>query len=174
MSNKSINQKSKKATLHKDKKRAIYSGVFVSLVLILIPFLFYVYKFAPSDVDEWDTMLGTLKAGNFSSIKVFAHTLSTKLTFIIITAIWFFTARNWWRFAILVPFTMFLFQLVDVLNKNSMYIDEFDFWYSLPVILPIVFLMVYISLRLHKKSEITEVLKEEADEEIKKIWSDEL
>ncbi|WP_272864001.1 hypothetical protein [Aureisphaera galaxeae] len=142
--------------------------------MILTPFLFYVYKYAPSGADEWDTIFGTIKAGNFSSVKVFAHTLSTKITFIIITGIWYFTSRNWWRFAILVPFTMFLFQLVDVLNRSTKYIDEFDFWYSLPVVLPIIFLMIYISLRLHKKSEVSDLLKEEADEELKNIFSDKL
>jgi len=101
------------------------------------------------------------------------HALFTKITFVLITGIWFLTSKNWWRFAILVPFTMFLFQLSGVISYKVKYMDEYDFWDSLPFILPIVFLVVYISYRLSvRKPKST--LDEEAKEEVRNMFSDEL
>lgn len=69
---------------------------------------------------------------------------------------------------------MFLFQLSGVINYNIEYIDEYDFWYSLPVILPIVVFIVYISFLIGKRSSGEDSLKREVDEEITNIFSDKL
>jgi hypothetical protein len=142
--------------------------------LVATPFLFYIYKFAPSDSKEWNTFLGTLNAGNFSSAQSFVHALFTKITFVMITAIWFLTSKNWWKYAILIPLTMFLFQLSGVINFQLQYIDEYDFWYSLPFIAPIVAFLIYISYRISKKEIHSNDLKSDVDEEIRNFFSDEL
>jgi len=69
---------------------------------------------------------------------------------------------------------MFLFQLSGVINYKEGYIDEFDFWYSLPIILPILILLIYISYIAGKKSSNDDGLKKEVDDEIKKLLSDDL
>ena len=68
---------------------------------------------------------------------------------------------------------MFLFQLSGVINHKVQYNDEYDFWYSLPLVLPIVLFLIYISYRLSKSSSSSD-LKQQADEEIKNIFSDKL
>ena len=69
---------------------------------------------------------------------------------------------------------MFLFQLSGVINYNIQYIDEYDFWYSLPVIIPIVVFIVYLSYLIGKRSDESESLKKQVDEEITNIFSDKL
>lgn len=69
---------------------------------------------------------------------------------------------------------MFLFQLSAAVNHNIEYIDEFDFWYSLPIILPILFFLIYISVRIGKRSSGEDSLKREVDQEITNIFSDKL
>ncbi len=157
-----------------DKKRRIIKGVLLSALLVATPFLFYFYKNAPAEASEWHTWLGTIKSGGFGSVQSYMHALFTKLTFILLTTVWFLTSRNWWKFAILIPLTMFLFQLSGVINYKIQYIDEFDFWYSLPVILPILFFLIYISYRIGKRETPGVDLKEEVDEEINNIFSDNL
>ncbi|MAY22827.1 MAG: hypothetical protein CMC74_08610 [Flavobacteriaceae bacterium] len=142
--------------------------------MVATPFLFYIYRFAPSDSDQWETFLGTINAGGFYSVQVYMHALFTKITFVLLTGIWFLTSKNWWKYAILVPLTMFLFQLSGVINDKIGYIDEFDFWYSLPIILPILFFLIYISYVISKKRSGDDKLKEDVDQEIKKILSDDL
>ncbi|MAO10884.1 MAG: hypothetical protein CMC07_08385 [Flavobacteriaceae bacterium] len=146
----------------------------LTIFLVTTPFLFYFYKFAPVDSESWDTIFGTISSGGFNNIQVYLHALVTKLTFVLLTGIWFLTSKNWWRYAILIPFTLFLFQLSGVINFRLDYIDEFDFWYSLPIILPILILLVYVSYVASKKSGSSDELKQEVDDEIKKLLSDDL
>ncbi len=172
MSSNSTNQNIK---FHQtDKKRTFINGVLLTIFLVATPFLFYFYKFAPKGVEEWETFFGTITSGGFDNVQIYLHALVTKLTFVLLTGIWFLTSRNWWRYAILIPFTMFLFQLSGVVNFKISYIDEFDFWYSLPIILPILILLVYISYIASKKSGDSDELKQEVDNEIKKLLSDDL
>ena len=157
-----------------DRKKNLISGVLLSFLLVATPFLFYIYKYAPVDSQEWDTIFGTIKAHGFSNMQSYMHAVFTKFTFIMLTGIWFLTSKNWWKYAILVPLTMFLFQFVGVLNYELQYIDEFDFWYSLPAILPILFFLIYISYRVSQRSISSSNLKNDVDEEIKNILSDDL
>lgn len=156
-----------------DRRKSVFLGVLLSFFLIATPFLFYIYKFAPSDAKEWNTIFGAINSGGFGSVQAYMHALFTKITFVSLTGIWFLTSNNWWKYAILVPLTMFLFQLSGVINYKIQYIDEFDFWYSLPLILPIVIFLAYISYRLGK-SVSSNYLKMQLDEEITNMFSDKL
>jgi magnesium-transporting ATPase (P-type) len=157
-----------------DRKISIIKGVLLSAILVATPFLFYMYKFAPADSNEWHTFFGTVESGGFNNVQIYVHAAITKLTFVLLTGIWFLTSKNWWKYAILVPFTMFLFQFSGVINYKIQYIDEFDFWYSLPIVMPILLFLVYISYRISKKSDNQSTLEKDVEDEIKKIWSDDL
>lgn len=158
-----------------DRKTTFFSGVLLSLCLIATPFLFYIYKYAPAESGAtWDTIFGTIEAGNFGNVQSYMHALFTKITFVLLTAIWFVTSRNWWKYAILVPLTMFLFQLSGVVNHQIQFIDEFDFFYSIPVIIPILLLLIFISYRISRRSAVAEDLNADANEEVKRLMSDEL
>lgn len=157
-----------------DRNKNIYSGVVISIILIATPFLFYIYKFAPSDSTEWNTIFGILKSNGFGTMQAFMHALFTKITFLTLTIIWFLTARNWWKYAILVPLTMFLFQLSGIINWELKYIDEYDFWYSLPFILPIVLFLIYLSYRISKNKDYYSEIDNNAKEEIHRMFSDDL
>ncbi len=157
-----------------DRNKNIYVGVVISFILIATPFLFYIYKFAPSDSKEWDTIFGTLKSSGFANMQAYMHALFTKVTFVTLTVIWFLTAKNWWKYAILVPLTMFLFQLSGIINYELQYIDEYDFWYSLPFILPIIAFLIYLSYRIRKNKGDYSEIENNAKEEIHKMFSDDL
>ncbi|MFK5982492.1 MAG: hypothetical protein QM499_06225 [Flavobacteriaceae bacterium] len=157
-----------------DRNKNIFVGVVISIILITTPFLFYMYKFAPSDSNEWDTIFGTIKSNGFGTMQAFMHALFTKITFLTLTVIWFLTARNWWKYAILVPLTMFLFQLSGIINWELKYIDEYDFWYSLPFISPIILFLIYLSYRISKHKDQYSDLDKDAKDEIHKMFSDNL
>ncbi len=66
------------------------------------------------------------------------------------------------------PLTLFLFQLTGVINQNLEYIDNYDFWYSLPVVIPIICFLIYIRNKIKFYTESID-LKEELDTEIEKL-----
>lgn len=156
-----------------DRKQDLLKGGVLSIILISTPFLFYIYKYAPADETTWDTWLGTFESGAFSNVQTYMHALFTKITFVVLTGIWFLTSNRWWRYAILVPFTMFLFQLSGVISYKVKYMDEYDFWDALPFILPILFFLAFISHRLSTRKPKS-TLDEEAEEEIKNMFSDKI
>lgn len=156
-----------------DKGKNLITGVIISIILILTPFLFYLYKFAPADETTWHTVFGTIESGGFNSVQNYIHALFTKSILVIISSLWFLSCRDWWKWAILVPFTMFLFQFSGVINHQVEYIDRYDFWDALPFILPIVFFLIFISYRLSKKVFYRN-LDEEANEVIKNMFSDKM
>lgn len=148
------------------KKRLIIGGV-VAVILAITPFLFYLYKYAPDNSKIWKTSLFTIESKGFSTAQAYIHALYTKITFVIITSLWFLTSRDWWKWAILVPLTMFLFQLLGIINYQEKYVDEFDFWYSLPVIIPVIIFLIWISRELNKIIGDLD-LKDEIEEELEK------
>ena len=148
-----MKQKLKKRTtkFHQtDRKKRLIIGGVIAFLLAITPFLFYLYRYAPEESVVWQTKIGTIDSGGFGSVQSFIHALFTKITFVIITALWFITSRDWWKWAILIPFMMFLFQLLGVLNYKHSYVDEFDFWYALPFIVPIIVGVIWISHELKK------------------------
>ena len=72
------------------------------------------------------------------------------------------------------PLRMFLFQLSGVINHQIQFIDEFDFFYSIPVIIPILLLLIFISFRISKRNAVAEALNADANEEIKNLIGDDL
>lgn len=148
-----------------DRRRRLFYGGVIAFILAITPFLFYLYRYAPDNSQVWETSVFTLNSRGFGSAQAYVHALFTKVTFVIITGLWFITANTWWRWAILVPFIMFLFQLLGVINYNTGYIDEFDFWYALPIIIPTVLTTVWIARELNRTMSDID-LREEIEEEL--------
>lgn len=148
-----------------DRKRSLYLGGVICLILITSPFMFYLYRIAPSDSNEWYLGIITLRSGGFSSVQSFIHALFTKLLFLITFAIWYLTNHHWWKHAILVPLTMVLFQITGVINYSISFIDEYDFWYSLPITIPTILFLYWLSRYLNHYSTAFD-LKDEIDNEL--------
>lgn len=164
------NPSTKKITksLPTGRRKKLLIGVGITIILILSPFAFYLYRYAPHDSKEWDVLFFTVYSGGFNSVQLFIHALFTKLLYVLLTGIWFLTARHWWKYAILVPFTMFLFQLSGVINFSIQYIDEYDFWYSLPVVIPVIIFLVWLSGKLRFYTTALDI-REQIDEELESI-----
>lgn len=90
----------------------------------------------------------TIKAGAHQSLNYYAYYTFTKLVFLMLFILWFFTCRYWWKHAILVPICMLIFQILGLINTSIDYIDEFDFWYSVPVVIPVAALLWVTSRKL--------------------------
>ncbi|UOB16615.1 hypothetical protein [Abyssalbus ytuae] len=151
-----------------DRRKKAFIGYVISFFLITSPFLFYLYRVAPSDSKEWQLGFLIIKSGGFANVQFFLHALFTKLILCTITTVWFFTCQSWWKYAILVPITMFLFQLTGVLNYKIQYIDEYDFWYSLPVVIPIVASIIIVSGKISKYTTALD-LKDEIEKELSQM-----
>ncbi|MGV6830331.1 MAG: hypothetical protein ACWA5P_02055 [bacterium] len=150
-----------------DRRRSFYAGLIISIILVLSPAIFYLHTFIP-EKEVWKTKYFTLHSGGFGYVHVFIYHLIAKLTLVFGTTLWFFTNRNWWRYALLVPLVVFLYQLVGVINVSSETISELDFFKALPITLPIIILLIIASRRLNFLTQAMD-LKDEISSQITNI-----
>ena len=123
-----------------NKKRSLLSGTIIALIIILSPYLFYIYQGIP-DGDVWDSPFGTITSAYYGSVQVLFWTLFNKIVPIILLLIWFFTCKHWWYHAIIIPICMMTFQIYTILNDEMRFADSEEFF----ILAPIIFIMLIFS-----------------------------
>lgn len=151
-----------------DRRNKLILGVVIAVIIIATPFLFYSYRLISTDLTEVEILGITIKAGEHGNLNYYAYYLFTKLVFLLLFILWYITNKYWWKNAILVPMTMMIFQIVSVVNTSVNYIDEVDFWYSLPIIIAVLVPVIYTSRKLNFYTTGLD-LKDEIELEIKSI-----
>jgi len=109
----------------------------------------------------------TLDAGLFEDIQFFSWLILVKVYLLIFLLVWFFTCKNWWRFAILVPLVIELIKFISLLNEKATSFDEIDYIYSLPITIPIILILLVISNKLIKN-----VYYIKLDDEINQLFNE--
>ncbi|RIV45867.1 hypothetical protein FQ017_04575 [Flagellimonas pelagia] len=139
---------SKKSTI---RKRFIIEGA-IALFIAISPIMFYSYKYLPQDATTL-TILGiTVNENNFGDVSTAIYFYLSKVVPLLLLVIWFVTSKNWWYHAILIPISMYSFQLFTVLNySNSERIDENEILYVIAVTMVVVPVVYFIRLKLVDK-----------------------
>jgi hypothetical protein len=126
----------------KKGKKQVIAGTIVFLLIILSPFIFYLYKSFPDDSQVWETSFFTIET-IFPSMFVFAWYVVNKLIPLFLLLIWFFTCKHWWYWAILAPIGMYVFQLWSIIEESNN-IDEVELLFLYPfmfILMPALFLI---------------------------------
>ncbi|SFT03865.1 hypothetical protein SAMN04487906_2656 [Zhouia amylolytica] len=120
------------------------AGVITSVFLLATPILYYVYRFVPQDFVAPGSLIGDAFDNDYASVLTVVWLLGGKLYLVVLLSIWYITNENWWKFAILSPVSVTIIQIIDIVNLNSV-IDEQSIWGALPYLLPILFVLIWIS-----------------------------
>ncbi|WP_204345162.1 hypothetical protein [Psychroserpens algicola] len=94
--------------------------------------------------------LNTKVFGFEFNLRLILWFLAVKLQLIILLFIWHYTSRHWWKIAIMIPLTLEVFKFIGFLNIKFENFDEVDFITSIPVTIPIVLSLLYLSNKLNK------------------------
>ncbi|WP_298901871.1 hypothetical protein [uncultured Psychroserpens sp.] len=86
----------------------------------------------------------------FYDILVLVYYSKMKVLIIIFCLIWFFTSKHWWKSSILIILSIELLKLISVFNPNQKYIDEIEFYTSLPITIPVILLLLYLSYKVNE------------------------
>lgn len=151
-------------SLFKDLKT---TDIIIALLIIALPFLFYTYKLVP-DYSIWESQFFTINSGNWESVQYFFWILNIKLLIIFSLIIWYFTCKHWWKNVILIPFIIELFKLRSIFDESVEYIDEIEFFHSLPITIPIILFIIYLSKKIGYYSYYSD-LHNEINQEIEII-----
>lgn len=157
-------QRSKEELKSQQPRKNLFIGSLIATFIAITPYIFYLYESVP-DTKIWDTFLFAYNSGYFESANTAMYFFVSKAVPLLLIFIWFFTCRHWWYHALLVPITMFLYQIFNLFNDDSDIIDEFQLIYMIPVMAVIIPTIYLIRARMFNKiNDVNKSLQDLEDE----------
>ena len=113
--------------------------VLISLLIISVTLLYFI-----------DNFILKHNGTNFEfhELKSLVFYSKMKILIILISIIWYLTCKHWWKSSILIIITIELLKLVSIFNPNQIEIDKIEFLTSLPITIPIILLLFFISKKI--------------------------
>jgi hypothetical protein len=143
------------------------TGSVVAVLICAAPIFFYSYMCFPT-TSVWETPFFVFTSKYYENVETFMWVFLQKFVFFYLLVIWFFTSKDWWHKAILVPIGMMVYQIINLLNDDLKFKDEA---LDAIVVLPLVAFVCFLLWQIRKKMSFTLEalnLKELIDLEIKK------
>ena len=124
----------------KIKKKLIIEGG-IAFLIALSPILHYWWKYLPTE--ETLSFIGMEFTSNgFEDVSDAFYYYLLKITPLVLLVVWFVTCKHWWYHAILIPISMYSFQLFSVITYESELVDENEILYVVGgsmIVIPIVY-----------------------------------
>lgn len=158
------NLKSSFLSTDKEDKRTIFIGTLIAIFMAASPYLFYLYEYAPKG-ETWKTLLFTYNSVGYKDVYTALWLITGKALPLILLIIWFFTCRQWWYHSLLVPITMYTYQLVAILNEDGQFVDQFQLIYLIPIMAIIIPSIYLIRAQMFNKLNDADKTFEELEEE---------
>lgn len=153
-------------------RKSMIIGSIVGTLIATTPFIFYSYESVPN-TKVWNTFLFTYESGYYQNAQTAMWILMMKFMPLLLLLIWFFTCRHWWYHALLVPISMFTFQVVAAFHTDK-YMDEFHIFYLLPImciVIPSIYLIrAKIFDKVHTANQTMQELEDEFRLGPKGLW----
>ncbi|PKP40681.1 MAG: hypothetical protein CVT95_13280 [Bacteroidetes bacterium HGW-Bacteroidetes-12] len=149
-----------------NKKTSLLIGSLMAVLIVTTPYLLYFYQSIPPDIENWDTLFGVIKSGYYPSVGLYIYYFSSKFVPLILLFIWFITNKHWWVHALIIPITVYLFQLIAVINDSELYMDEVEFIYTVPFLVVIFVILYFVRSKLSIYIQAVD-LKREMDDNMK-------
>lgn len=124
--------------------RVIAIDIIIAALIFSYPFLYNAYSIIPVGVNEYKWLGLTFGSNGFVDVSTFCWFLMAKLGLIILMSIWFYTSKNWWRFAILSPIILYTYQLWEA-TQDVQHLDAYGNLKAFPAIFTIVIFLVLLS-----------------------------
>jgi len=83
-----------------------------------------------------------------------------KLVPLMLFFIWFITNKNWWYHAIIIPISVYMFQLISIINDSILLYDDMEFIYTVPITTIVVTILYFIRSQLVVYLEAMDLKKE--------------
>jgi hypothetical protein len=148
------------------RKTSLLAGSIIVLLIIISPYLLYISQSVPPELESVDTFFGTIKGGYYNTVKNYVYWFFTKFVPLLLLIIWFITNKHWWVHALAIPISVYLFQLIAVINDSELYVDEVEFIYTVPIAVIIIVILYFIRSKMAIYILAVD-LKKEMDENMK-------
>ncbi len=145
------------------KNKIPLADIVIVILIIALPFLFYSYRYFP-DTQIWNGDYFTIDSGLFVDVELYVWNINIKVYIILLLSIWLISCKHWWRYAILIPLIIECFKFSEVLNVYGTNYDEIEFINSLPLTIPIIILVFFLSKIIGNYSLTQDINMELIDE----------
>lgn len=149
------------------QKEYLLAGSLIIAFMLFVPYAFYLYNYIPEEIETYETWFFTFESKGYEDVRYFLWLLLSKLVPLSLLILWFTTCKHWWYYSIAIPISVYVFQMIAVINDDTGAFDEFEFVYSLPFTLIILGFLYYIRNRISTYLKAVD-LKKEVDEVIDK------
>ncbi|KRG29341.1 hypothetical protein LY54_01234 [Salegentibacter mishustinae] len=110
--------KSKNKLSTDQRSKFLLLGSIIAVTIAFSPYLFYLYEIFPNG-PIWETSFFTYESKYYEDVLTAAWTYLGKIVPLLLLFIWFFTCKHWWYHAILVPISMYTYQLVVIFYEDA-------------------------------------------------------
>lgn len=117
-----------------NNKSTLIYGTVVAIILAMIPYFFYSYEAVPESLWEISFLSPILESFGGDPY-VATWLIMIKLLPAILFFIWFLTCKHWWYHVIIIPFSMYFFQLISIFIPEVKFIDHNEIYFIIPVVI---------------------------------------
>ncbi|ULC58254.1 hypothetical protein MBM09_10015 [Flaviramulus sp. BrNp1-15] len=154
-------------------KKELLVGSIIATFIAITPFLVTLWQSVPSQ-KTWNTFFGSITSNYYEDVQVLAWTLIGRIIPLFLMFIWIFTNRHWWYHVILIPISMYIYQIIEILNDEILFTETNQILYLLPVmaiVVPSIYLIrARIFNRINEANKSLEELEEEFKISPKNFW----
>ncbi|WP_055444754.1 hypothetical protein [Lacinutrix himadriensis] len=145
---------------------SFFKDLFILLLIIITPFLFFLYTIAPEDVTEWKTRFFHINLSKTGyDVNATLWYFSYKLLFFIVFILWFITCKHWWRYVLLVPLLVEVYKISGMCYELNGISADYKFYYSFISWVPLIIILFILSKKLNYYS-LSKSINKQIDEEI--------
>jgi len=131
-----------------NRKKSLLTGSIIILLIISTPYLLYIHQTIPKDIENLDTLFGVIKGGYYENVYTYIYIYFSKFVPLLLLFIWFLTNKHWWVHAIVIPISVYFFQLISVINDSEEFVDQVDFIYTVPITVLVVVILYFLRSKL--------------------------
>lgn len=133
------------------RSKSLLTGSLIAAFIAATPYLFYLYEGFP-DIKVWETSFFGFQfryeSNYYESVNVVGWMLFSKLIPLLLLVIWFFTCKNWWYHALLIPICMYLLQIYGLFQDDIYFKDSVEIYYLAPLVLIALIFLYTIRMKI--------------------------
>ena len=136
----------------KGRSEFLLLGSLIALSIAFSPYLFYMYEIFPNG-PVWENSFFSYESKYYENVTTAMWTYLGKITPLFLLLVWFFTCKHWWYHVILIPTSMYAYQLViaiyqDVYLNSAFFMDTDGLIYLAPFFIGILSIVYLIRIKI--------------------------
>jgi hypothetical protein len=140
-------------------KRRIFELI-SSIILASIPILYILSRLIPEGPKSFSYGWFYIHDHGFKDLHIFFWYIFYKIFALLPLMIWFISSKNWWRYAIMVPITLFTYQIWEMFKDDSNVVDQFELVKAAPAILFIIGLILFLSFQIQYRHKLHDIYED--------------